>query len=95
MPTKKIDTVEEPAAQPAPVVAPVAVAERPRTSPLAISGVALASAAIAALLFGGGVVVGTLLPAGQTQSQFGPGQGGFPGGPGPGQGRPGQDDSQP
>lgn len=95
MPTKKIETVEEPAALPAPAVAPVAVAERPRTNPLALAGVALASAAVAALLFGGGVVVGTLLPAGQPQSQFGPGQGGFPGGPGPSQDGQGRDGSQP
>ncbi len=84
-----------------------AVVERPappvvvaRTHPLVVAGIAVGAVVIAGLLFGGGVLVGTHIPTGQSQSQFGPGQGAFPGGPdgmgGPGPVRPGQDDdSQP
>jgi len=86
------------------VEAPVPVVVEQRWSGLAVAGIVVGAVIVAGALFGGGVLVGTHLPQGQGQAQFGPGgqrpQGGFPGGPngigGPGPVTPGQgDDSQP
>lgn len=101
---KKVEEV------PAPAVVEQPVAVEQRRSGLAIAAIAVGALVVAGALFGGGVLVGTHLPQGQGQAQFGPGgRGGFPtgpngmGGPGPvrlgpgtGQGGQGQtDDTQP
>lgn len=63
---------------------PVTVLEAPRRSGLAIAGIAIGAVLVAGALFGGGVFVGTHIPDGRSQAQFGPGQGGFPDRPGSG-----------
>lgn len=81
-----------------------AVAPKRGLGGLAIAGIVVGSLVVAGALFGGGVAVGTHLPTGITQSQFGPGGGPgfgdgdgdgdrppFPGG-GPGAVQPGQTD---
>ena len=90
MANKKNDTAEttvvgtaapvaETPAAPAPVSVPVLVEKR--RSGLVTAGIIVGAVGVAGALFGGGVLVGTHIPSGQSQqSQFGPG--GFPGGPG-------------
>ena len=68
------------------------------------AGIVVGAVIVAGALFGGGVLVGTIIPQGQTQSQYGPGQGGpgggfqggpnGNGGPGPVQPEQGQTDTE-
>jgi hypothetical protein len=96
MPTRKTDPAAEQAtASTTPPAPPVAQPVARRMPGLAIAAIAVGSVIVAGVLFGGGVVVGTHLPA--VGGQFATGERAhhaFPFGPngqgGPGPARPGQ-----
>ncbi len=83
------------------VATPAPVLVEKRRSGLVTAGIIVGAVVVAGALFGGGVLVGTHIPT-QSQSQFGPGQGGprggFQSGPngngGPGPVMPGQGNGQ-